>query len=276
MARVIKNVALVAVCLALIVPAVLLYTGALPYRIFVVHTGSMTPTIPSRSAVIVREGVYRVGQVISFESANGVVTHRLICREADGLLVTKGDANRTADPGQTRASQVIGGVVLAPREMGYWLVYLKNPAGAASVILTIVCVWLIFSVMGDLAERQTAKRRAMTMPSIANAVVPTATAIASGRDERTASPEAARPGPRPALVLGTEPPARVWKAVPRRPLVFRCSHCQATFGSDFELRLHRAERSHRSEGSGLGFPVPASLRKPAAVWSPPLPVDSVK
>ena len=38
-------------------------TGAVPYRVYVVHTGSMSPTIPSRSAVVVREGSYHVGQV---------------------------------------------------------------------------------------------------------------------------------------------------------------------------------------------------------------------
>ena len=101
MVRAVKNAVLVLVCLAFVVPAALLVTGVLPYRIFVVHTGSMTPTIPSRSAVIVREGSYHVGQVISFESPNGIVTHRLVARNAQGLLTTKGDANRTADPGLT-------------------------------------------------------------------------------------------------------------------------------------------------------------------------------
>ena len=129
MSRILKDTLLVLVCLALIVPAALLASGKLPYRVYIVHTGSMTPTIPSRSAVLVEKGTYHLGQVISFRTQNGVVTHRLIKRGADGTLVTKGDANRTPDPGSLRATQVIGGVLAAPRTLGYWLQYLKNPAG---------------------------------------------------------------------------------------------------------------------------------------------------
>ena len=58
---------------------------------------------------------------------DGVVTHRLVKRNADGTLVTKGDANQTADYGSLQPSQVIGGVVAAPRLVGYWLWYLKKP-----------------------------------------------------------------------------------------------------------------------------------------------------
>ncbi len=271
MAKVIKNFVLVLACLALVVPAVLLFTGVLPYRIYVVHTGSMTPTIPSRSAVVVRKGVYQVGQVISFESVNGVVTHRLIRREPDGMLVTKGDANRTADPGQTSPSNVIGGVVLAPRGLGYWLVYLKNPAGAASALLTIVCVWLIFSIMGGMNEwqraRQTAKATAVSTDAASAAASPVAV-----QEAAAASLPVPRPVSRPVLVLDTEAPRLVWRAVPRQPLAFKCFHCEAEFDSRAELRLHGATHSEVGDADELVAHLPTYLRKPPVVWS--APVDS--
>ena len=154
MSRIAKDALLLLVCLVLIVPAALLASGKLPYQVYIVHTGSMTPTIPSRSAVLVKKGAYHLGQVISFRTQNGVVTHRLIKRGADGTLVTKGDANRTADPGSLRATQVIGGVLAAPRMLGYWLQYLKNPAGVGSLALTIVCFWLTYSIAVSVAERR--------------------------------------------------------------------------------------------------------------------------
>ena len=104
--------------------------------------------------MLVKKGAYHIGQVISFRTQNGVVTHRLIKRGSDGSLVTKGDANRTADPWSLRTTQVIGGVLAAPRMLGYWLQYLKNPAGVGSLAMTIICFWLFYSITVGFAERR--------------------------------------------------------------------------------------------------------------------------
>lgn len=152
MARILANTLIALACLALIVPGLLVAFGVVPYRVYVVQTGSMSPTIPSDSAVIVHEGVYTVGQVITFNTVNGVVTHRLVERRSDGTLVTKGDANETVDPGTVSPSSVIGGVVAAPPLLGQALIYLKNPLGIVSVVLAIVVLWLLFSTVGTLVE----------------------------------------------------------------------------------------------------------------------------
>ena len=67
MSRIFKDALLVLVCVALIVPATFLASGKLPYQVYIVHTGSMTPTIPSKSAVLVKEGAYQLSR--SFPSA---------------------------------------------------------------------------------------------------------------------------------------------------------------------------------------------------------------
>jgi signal peptidase len=115
--------------------------GAIPYRVYVIHTGSMSPAIPSRSAVLVREGRYHVGQAITFHVNGTTVTHRLVAFNADGTVDTKGDANETRDPWHVRRSSIVGGVVLAPHFAGFALVYMRSPLGAASLALAFLAVW---------------------------------------------------------------------------------------------------------------------------------------
>jgi signal peptidase len=141
-------------CLALIVPAVLLATGVLPYSIYAVSSGSMSPSIPLDSAVIVQKGVYNVGQVITFQTRDGVVTHRLLERRSDGTLVTKGDANETTDPGTVSPSNVIGGVIAAPPMVGRALTYLRTPLGLATLVLAMVVLWLLSSTVSTMVENR--------------------------------------------------------------------------------------------------------------------------
>lgn len=120
------------------------------YRVYAVSTGSMLPTIPPKSAVVVRRGVFEVGDVITFRTRNGLVTHRLIEVSANGGLRTKGDANETADPGSLSPDRVVGRVVAAPPMLGFWLVYLSTPAGLGSVVVLLISLWLIASLAEDL------------------------------------------------------------------------------------------------------------------------------
>jgi signal peptidase len=150
--------------IALIVGAVVLaafaiiVSGILPYRVYIVHTGSMEPTIFSRSAVLVQQHVYRVGQPISFYEQGGVITHRLVRVNADGTAVTKGDANQTADPWTIKISAIIGGVIASPPEAGYWLMYLKSPFGLASILLSAIVCWQLFSLSEHTGDPVHAKR----------------------------------------------------------------------------------------------------------------------
>jgi signal peptidase len=141
-----KQVVLVAVPLLVVAAVTVFVSGVLPYKVYVLHTGSMTPTVPSKSAVIVHEHQYHVGQVVTFTEDGQTVTHRLISINAEGLITTKGDANATADPWHPPKSQIIGGVVATVPELGYWLVYLKSPLGAASVLLAVLAIWQIWAL----------------------------------------------------------------------------------------------------------------------------------
>jgi signal peptidase len=144
----------IAVPLIVAIAFVLAVSGALPYRLYVVHTGSMSPTIPSRSAVIVQEHHYKVGDPISFVADGTIITHRLVSISAAGTITTKGDANATLDPWHVRTSAIIGGVIASPPELGYWLTYLKNPVGLASILASVLLLWQIWSFAGDKARDQ--------------------------------------------------------------------------------------------------------------------------
>jgi signal peptidase len=147
---------LLAVCLG----AVLFIGLRAPYALYAVRTGSMTPTITPRSAVLVHEGDSHVGQTVSFRHDGGVITHRLVDTKDDGTVVTKGDANETPDPFIVHRSDIIGGVVAAPPALGYWLVFLKDPAGAGSLVLGLVAIRLLWSSAGQAGRQESGPSQA--------------------------------------------------------------------------------------------------------------------
>lgn len=130
-----------------VVIAALFGLGLTPYKLYVIHTGSMSPTIPSKSAVIVHKDDYHLGQVIVFRTNDGsVITHRLIAIGPDDTITTKGDADRSVDPWHPPKRNIIGGVILAPRGLGWMLYYLFRTTGGLSLVLFIICIWLAWSV----------------------------------------------------------------------------------------------------------------------------------
>ena len=158
LARIVLWWLLTLVAVGVVVSAVLFVTGVFSYKIYIIHTGSMSPTIPTRSAVIVHEGPTQVGQVVTFRAEGGVVTHRLVKQLPDGTYETKGDANETIDPDAIEASQIIGPVVAAPHEVGYWLTYFKSWVGLGSLAFGILCLWLICSLLTEFGAARAAHR----------------------------------------------------------------------------------------------------------------------
>lgn len=125
----------------------LLAGGHLGYQAFVIRTGSMKPTMPPQSLVIVRTGQYEVGQVASFVKNGSVVSHRLIAQNPDGSFKTKGDANATADVSPVEPGQIIGGVISHADRLGFWVVYLRNPLTLASLAMLGVFLWAVLPLL---------------------------------------------------------------------------------------------------------------------------------
>ena len=154
MKRLKGTVILLLVLAAVLTPVALVATGALPYRAYVVRTGSMSPTILPASVVLVEADQYEVGQVIAFRRADDRTTHRLVAINDDGTLTTKGDANDTIDPFTVPAADVIGGVIAFVPRLGYLVVYLQNPLALGSLIMCVLSLWYV----GSSVEKPEAKR----------------------------------------------------------------------------------------------------------------------
>lgn len=121
------------------------------YRVYVVYTGSMSPTLRPGDLIVDRPAGhgYRVGDIITFRksaSSREVVTHRIAAITPQGIT-TKGDANKTADASTLPPDRVKGSVLVNMRDFGYLVVYLREPSGIASIVtisLAIVLLWATF------------------------------------------------------------------------------------------------------------------------------------
>ncbi len=154
-------VAVVAI-LTLLVPAVL---GLQRYAIL---GGSMEPTIPLGSVVVVQPtniDDVQVGSVITFQLESGkpaVATHRVIGEgltgEGDRLLVTQGDANDTADLEPVRAEQMRGVVRYTLPLLGWMTVVFSGEVGmwvvpVVSGALLLYAGWMFVSARRDRHRR---------------------------------------------------------------------------------------------------------------------------
>lgn len=119
------------------------------YRLYAVRTGSMAPTYPTGSLLLDapgRTGGPRVGEVVTFRTSDGLVTHRVRQLTSAGIK-TKGDANRSIDVWTIPRHDVRGAVVAGVPFGGYLFVFFQQPTGVPSLMvltLSIVLAWSVF------------------------------------------------------------------------------------------------------------------------------------
>lgn len=89
---------------------ILLFPGLFGIRPYVVYSGSMEPEIQTGAVVFtkVEKLSPEKGDIITFRNRDTVITHRVV-KKQNGTWITKGDANKTADPVPVEESQIIGG-----------------------------------------------------------------------------------------------------------------------------------------------------------------------
>jgi signal peptidase I len=171
------------------------------HPVFVVAGPSMSPAIPIGAAVIldtVPTSELVVGDVVSLQSGGqrAVFTHRitrLVDRDGEPWIETKGDANAEKDPSITPASAVIGRVAATVPNAGYLLALMSTPPGVILVLSTGALLIVVGWWLDDLAasRRRTARRPTLLEPVPAAepvAVRTVATGRASVRLDQGASP----------------------------------------------------------------------------------------
>lgn len=144
-------IALVAVNLYIIIarnvsdnahPTVLGYSGA------VVVSGSMADTIEVNDIVIAkRRDSYEVGDVVSFESGELLITHRIV-DVRDGRFVTKGDANDSEDAELLSEDNIVGEVFFIIPGAGKALEIFSSPGGMALLFIVAVLIFIVPALVG--------------------------------------------------------------------------------------------------------------------------------
>lgn len=132
--------AVVVIITALLIASIFPIAGN--YKILIVQSGSMEPTINTGGIVVVKPTFpYTVGDVITFgpvSNGKAPTTHRIVdirLQNGSPVYVTKGDANEDEDQQEVLARHVIGKVLFDIPFLGYVLAAAKTPVGFAVLIV---------------------------------------------------------------------------------------------------------------------------------------------
>jgi len=129
----------------------------------VVMSGSMEPTIPVGSIVVVGkvnpEDV-KVGDVIAFEAGESATMHRVVEKVVeDGSFYfrTKGDANEDPDPWIVKPEDIRGALLLTIPYYGYLIWFAGTPIGVALFILVPAIILIANEIRNILKYRKGVK-----------------------------------------------------------------------------------------------------------------------
>lgn len=125
---------------------------------FVIVSGSMEPSIPTGSMVVVDtnlKGTEKEGDAVAYKLQDGpVVVHRLAEITEDGSYLMKGDANNASDMEQISPSQVVGRVSRVLPKAGYAARYFIRtqgvPVGSIAAVFGMVFLNLMDAVLSKI------------------------------------------------------------------------------------------------------------------------------
>ena len=81
-------------------------------EIYNVKTGSMEEKIHAGDYILIlKKDTYKVGDVVTYTSGNGFITHRIV-KIKGNIITTKGDANNTEDK-NIDINKIVGKVILS-------------------------------------------------------------------------------------------------------------------------------------------------------------------
>jgi signal peptidase I len=131
----------------------LLNWSAFGWKALTVPTGSMRPSIPPGSLVLmhrVPNSTLKVGNVITYinpRDPKSTITHRIVksykLNNKIPTYITKGDANPSIDPVPVVGGQVVGRTALHVPHLGAWLDWTKHPIGLLAVVYIPAIIILI-------------------------------------------------------------------------------------------------------------------------------------
>lgn len=112
------------------------------WGISVVLSGSMEPTLSVNDLVFVQEqSNYEVGDIVVYQDGNALVIHEIYSKNGDEI-VTKGEANDTADE-PISASAILGKEMFHVPFVGAIVRFLKTPVGFVMIIAAAIALFEI-------------------------------------------------------------------------------------------------------------------------------------
>jgi len=130
--RDVKSLIKSSIIVFLIFLSIMIPTGLLGFKPAVVVSGSMQPLIEVGDVVFIvqaRADDIRVGDVIGYVSARGLIVHRVVGYEYINnkkFLVTKGDANNAPDAVPVHPMQVVGKYAGKIPKVGMVVIFIRN------------------------------------------------------------------------------------------------------------------------------------------------------
>lgn len=122
-------------------------TDILGYRLYLIMSGSMEPTIHVKDAIITKQiDEPQNGDVIAFENGNIITVHRIIKVYTEGdnrLYQTKGDNNNAEDPGLVQKTQVKGKVLCTLPFVGRTVLFLQSHFIVMILAIGIIVIIII-------------------------------------------------------------------------------------------------------------------------------------
>lgn len=138
--KIMMDVILIIIILLLCLYAILRFTNKV--EIFKVKTGSMENNIHTGDYILILKNTsYGVGDVVTFEYNNQLITHRIV-EIQDDKVITKGDANNAEDDAIPKSS-IVGKVILN----GGILNFIINFKYA--IICTLLSIYLLTCYFGS-------------------------------------------------------------------------------------------------------------------------------
>ena len=121
------------------------YMNILGYSFFQVKTGSMSGTIEVGDIIVVKlTKEVSENDIITYEKDKMLITHRIIEKQGD-ILITKGDANNTADK-PIITDEIVGKVVYTLKNVEVWKQVFKTQEIYILVIITLVLFGITISI----------------------------------------------------------------------------------------------------------------------------------
>ncbi len=139
------------------------FLGVNAFRFYVVTSGSMEPTIPTGSVIMVgKRAEYFTNDILTFSSGpKTTTTHRVLAKTwPDGIFkspsfVTKGDANDSLDTNQLASDKIVGKVLLTVPYVGRITSIAKTPMGFIFLVVvpgTIIVYEELRSLVNNLRK----------------------------------------------------------------------------------------------------------------------------